>query len=296
MNTVEKSIFDALASGRGVNLPGLGSLSVVRQPAGFVSGKVLRPPHNKVAFSSEQHEGYLSLSGSEYDTWFATAVRGRNVVEIGGTGVLRDGVFYPSVELFSALNPDGAEPVVLRRRPLLWRKTACAVALIAGAVIGCVIWLDGRLSGMAEDADSLLVADMQEAAITEAAASEFSEQDALLSAEESGNAGPSEEVAAEDSVPVVDEPVSERGDAVDVSEAAVVYHVVAGVFSEEANADKLIARDALGIGSANYVKVPFAGGKTLVSAFAATSQDEALARRRSLCGTSGDLWIYRQER
>lgn len=295
MNTVEKSIFDALASGRGVNLPGLGSLFVVRQPAGFVSGKVLRPPHNKVAFSPEQHEGYLSLSGREYDAWFAAAVRDRKVVEIGGTGVLRDGVFYPSVELFSALNPDGAEPVVLRRRPLLWWKTAVSVVLIAGAVIGGVIWLDGHLSGMAEDADRSLVADIQDVASAEAAAADHLERDALVSTVESGSAVPSEEVAA-DSAPVVAEPVSETGAAADVSEAAVVYHVVAGVFSEEANADKLIARDDLGIGSANYIKVPFAGGKTLVSAFSTTSQEEALARRRLLCGTSGDLWIYRQER
>ncbi len=295
MNTVEKSIFDALASGRGVNLPGLGSLSVVRQPAGFVSGKVLRPPHNKVAFSSEQHEGYLSLSGREYDAWFEAMVRGRKIVEIGGTGVLRDGVFYPSVELFSALNPDGAEPVVLRRRPLLWWKTAVSVVLIAGAVIGGVIWLDGHLSGMSEVADRSLVADIQAAASAEAAVSDPSDQDAVVSTEGNGSAVQSEDVAV-DAVSVVDGTVSETGGAADVSAAAVVYHVVAGVFSEEANADKLIARDALGIGSANYVKVPFAGGKTLVSAFSTTSQEEALARRRLLCGTSGDLWIYRQER
>ena len=70
------------------------------------------------------------------------------------------------------------------------------------------------------------------------------------------------------------------------------FHLVAGVFSDPANADRLIAADPLGIGSANYRKVGFSGGKTLVSVFSSTDRAAVEARKRALAGVNNELWIY----
>lgn len=77
-----------------------------------------------------------------------------------------------------------------------------------------------------------------------------------------------------------------------VEAAGPMYHVVVGVFSEEVNADKLIASDPLKIGGERYRKVAFRGNKILVSAFAATDRASADSCRRALSRRNGDLWVY----
>lgn len=68
--------------------------------------------------------------------------------------------------------------------------------------------------------------------------------------------------------------------------------VVAGVFSTGENADKFIAEDELGVGSAAYSKHHY-GSKILVAVGGIfDTATAANTHRRTLPSTDGSLWVY----
>ena len=136
MNAIEKTIFDTLAAGRGTNLPGIGALYVEQSPAGFISGKPLRPPYNRIAFSPAENPAYPSAGTLEgYEEWALHSQQEGDVREINGVGVLRGGVFYPAVELYELLNPQGTEPVPVKPRYGTGRKLLIGISGIAVAAL-----------------------------------------------------------------------------------------------------------------------------------------------------------------
>lgn len=72
------------------------------------------------------------------------------------------------------------------------------------------------------------------------------------------------------------------------------YLLVVGVFSTDANADKMISQDPVGSGPDAYRKYPFKGGKILVSVFASDDRSVVEKRRRELRAVAPEMWIYRQ--
>ncbi len=73
----------------------------------------------------------------------------------------------------------------------------------------------------------------------------------------------------------------------------LVYHVVGGVYSVEANADKFIADSKKGSGkSLTFVKLSSPTGKVMVSIYQASSEGDAEAAKAKFGNDS--LWIYRQ--
>ena len=136
MNAIEKTIFDTLAAGRGINLPGIGALYVEQRPAEFISGKSLRPPYNRIAFSPAENPAYPSAGTLEgYEEWALHSQQEGDVREINGVGVLRGGVFYPAVELYELLNPQGTEPVPVKPRYGTGRKLLIGISVIAVAAL-----------------------------------------------------------------------------------------------------------------------------------------------------------------
>lgn len=290
MNDIEKIIFDTLASGRGINLPGIGSLSVERYPAEMQSDGRIIPPHGKVAFSTDESESFGSAALHQgYASWLQQASCANGILEIKGVGVLREGVFYPSVELHEKLNPQGTEPLAVKKagqrgRLALWITIAAGAVVLAVTAYICLPDRERHTNTVAAVADRTETPKAETTEVVPAAdnTATDNEQTDAAAAENLPEATPT----AED---VIQEQLENYAE---TSTAEGVSYLVVGVFSDPANADKLIARDPLGIGTASYAKVPFKGGKTLVSAFSSTDRAKVEARHRELSRRNNELWVY----
>lgn len=286
MDNVSKTIFDALASGGGINLPGIGSLHVEHCPAEFEDGTTLRPPYNRVIFSQSENPAYPSAGAVEgYSEWVGNFAPDSEAIEISGVGVLRGGVFYPAVELHDIINPQGTVPVEVQRRRLPRDKFligASVVAVIA-IVLAIVVIVNSSLdSGIGSD--SRYAAESESAVVVVESVQE-PEQAVAEPARTS-------EVAAEPAVEVA-EPVKAQPAARSATDMR--YHLVIGVFTDPDNVDKLIASDPFGIGSENYITFAFGAGNTLVSAFASDDRAAVDKRRRELSSIDDELWIYQRK-
>ena len=322
MNAIEKTIFDTLAAGRGINLPGIGALYVEQRPAEFISGKSLRPPYNRIAFSPAENPAYPSAGTLEgYEEWALHSQQEGDVREINGVGVLRGGVFYPAVELYELLNPQGTEPVPVKPRYGTGRKLLIGIGVIAVAalVMAVVVQISrfaDRKADTGETPAAIRIAREEaagassrgESTIAPAVAEEVKEETVADNRTVGTTPGKNAETENRSAGTVATATDMENGTANDAIADEIQrsleeyaspnvasgpeFHLVAGVFSDPANADRLIAADPLGIGSANYRKVGFSGGKTLVSVFSSTDRAAVEARKRALAGVNNELWIY----
>lgn len=320
MNAIEREIFDTLAAGRGINLPGIGALYVERRPAEFISGKSLRPPYNRIAFSPAENPAYPSAGTLEgYAEWALHSQQEGDVREINGVGVLRGGVFYPAVELYELLNPQGTEPVPVKPRYGTGRKLLIGIGVVAVAALVMTIVvqisrLADRNTDNGETPAAMRIAREEaagassrgESTIAPAVAEEVKEETVAESrtvgttgkGAETENRSAGAVTAATDTDGTANDAIADEIQrsleeyASPSTASGPEFHLVAGVFSDPANADRLIAADPLGIGSANYRKIGFSGGKILVSAFFSTDRAAVEARKRALAGVNDELWIY----
>ncbi len=109
MNTIEKLIFDRLASHQPVLLPGIGAFGVVSRGARDGHG-----PTNHVFYSLESDNDIpsvtsLGIDADDYHRWSEVA-RHNDELHIEGVGRLVLGEFTPSAELDRTLNPLENEP------------------------------------------------------------------------------------------------------------------------------------------------------------------------------------------
>lgn len=294
MNNIERTIFDILASGGGINLPGIGVLFVGRQGAELLEKGKVRPPQNKVFFKEAADSSFSSAESlSGYAQWLSAAKQKGNAIEIGGVGVLRGGVFYPSVELHKLLNPDNNEPVKARRKVGAGKKVMVGILVVGAAAL--VLWLVVSIDFWTRketdpSADSIAYQEQRDASargestIAPAVAAEAEEEIDAAQAEKA------QETAVED---VIQKQL--EGYASTETASSDTYYLVAGVFSEAANADKMIAADPLKIGSGNYSEMPF-GDKTLVSAYSSKDRAAVEKRRRELSSVDDALWIYERSK
>lgn len=314
MNKIEKTIFDALAAGGGINLPDIGSLRTEQCAAEFISAKSLLPPHSRIVFSMEANPAYPTVArDEEYLRWLEHAVHTDGVVEINGVGVLREGIFYPSVELHDTINPQGAQPIDVKRHHGTRDRFLVGAAVIAGAalIMTIVIAINEFVMGRdtagpapeyVAEAEETIAASRGESTIAPAVAEEACEEvaeelDTAVAAEETvSEAAAATDIAPEDAIQQQLEnyaaTASVPAETAPATPSATVYHLVVGVFSTPSNADRMIREDALGIGSANYTKADFGNGRTLVSACSSTDRKTVEARKRELAGRNSDLWIY----
>lgn len=301
MNDIEKIIFDTLAAGRGINLPGIGSLSVERHAAERLPDGRIIPPHGKVAFSPSENPAYGSAALHQgYSEWMKQAACSNGVIEIKGVGVLREGAFYPSVELHERLNPQGTDPLKIRKagqkgRMALWITIAAGAVILA---ITAIICLPDR-GQYVKPATTVNEADRTERITTARTVAEKTESPDVRTVTTTDiQTMPADETSLTASANGMEETTVGKTtqDHPEVHTVTTTHagisHLVVGVFADPANADKLISRDPLGIGTASYSKVPFKGGKTLVSAFSSDDREKVENRRRELSRINNELWVY----
>ena len=326
MKTIEKIIFDRLASGSGIELPEVGELRVEREAARFRNDTEIIPPHFRVIFDQDgkntekplidlisERKGIDAASASEqYMQWLGTARKEENIVEINDVGVINDGIFYPSIGLYEALNCGNTENVTVKKRSSAWKNVFIGLGVggAAAIVLLLVMVLDRRISSEAEENYGVEYA--METLRREKEAEETGESviAAIVPADTeeitdiSRGSSPSADV--EDIIlqelenyakasSVDTEPATTSAPQNNVAGNSPVYYLVAGVFSEPANADKMIKEDRLGIGSGNYMKVDFKDGKTLVSPYSSNNRQDVERRRKQLGGSNSEMWIYTKE-
>lgn len=331
MEAIDKLLYNLLSSGESVVLPEVGTLRV-EQSATTQSGNRAVCGSRRVRFSSRTDKGVRSvvsvmveeygLSNEEateaYGEWLRSARKGPEVT-IEGVGSVKKGFFKPTEEFDSeALNPWQTAPVTLhsRRLPLGWIFTICVVLGAAGAWM----WLVGGdadkeiAKDIAEEVDSVITEEAIVASLEEYAeeleVAPTPEEKVEIKTEEKvevkqevkpeqkpeqkpapapQQTQPKQVAPAEQSAPAVPAAIIPIQPVERTSGKSVV---VAGVFSTGENADKFIAEDELGVGSAAYSKHHY-GSKILVAVGGIfDTATAANTHRRTLPSTDGSLWVY----
>ncbi len=281
MSSVERLIFDVLAHRGSVQLPGVGTLEVMRRKAKRVSESQIMPPVNAVVFSPEgsseaadgaysvvdmlnQKEG-LSMDDAwaTYNAWAAGASQDGAFV-IDGVGTVRDGRFEPSEELHGALNPagdygDGAdtydEPRRVRRGMPWWAWVL--IGLLCLAIVFACLWFccDGfrdRLCGDGGRRTEVVTPVLPEAVVDTVAVA-----------------------------PLLPEPVGPR------------FHVIAGAFAEPGNAEKLmdrLRREHPGLTLSKLVQPRT--GYELVSIYSSADRAEAFRVLNRSWDVNPCMWVF----
>lgn len=146
-NLINKLIYNHLAAGQGVNLPGIGALVVEYAGARFASRKRLIPPQRQVRYQLHERAGLPSAidlletqtgdrrhAEAVYGAWLEDlgARGGRTPIDIEGVGKVSKGDFVLSPWLEKALNPQTTHPIRIRPR-CRWWWIVVLVLLLAGA-------------------------------------------------------------------------------------------------------------------------------------------------------------------
>lgn len=155
MEQVGRLIGGLLAGGGEVFLPGVGSLYTERRPAQRIDRRRVLPPYKAVAFASQQRgvslvdeivrvmrangaeqEGLQDAAQSVYDRWIAQAREGETL-RVEGVGTLKFKSFTPDEAFDLRLNPQGREPVRIRKtRRFDWACWVGVLAILVAAVFG----------------------------------------------------------------------------------------------------------------------------------------------------------------
>ncbi|MBO7343360.1 MAG: SPOR domain-containing protein [Alistipes sp.] len=290
---VNKIIYNMLISGRGVFLPGVGTLFIERQGARRIDKNRLMSPRNVVAFSSQEQapslvDEIVAIAGCQrqqaediFERWIAKTREGADVT-IGGVGVLRGKSFIADKTFNSTINPKGVRTLVVRRRSShAWIYAVCGVAVvIALAFFAYLQWGDSW------GIDQANVASDKPQELTVAAEPAV---DPVAERDEEQVAGQSAEplsATAQAASPDVQPQV--------VQNKAYAYYVVMGVFSSEQNAQRAVEQLRSNIKDAAAEVRPF-GDKYMVTAFGSDQREECNVFVRSYHDIYPDLWIYNKK-
>lgn len=290
---VNKIIYNMLISGRGVYLPGVGTLFIERQGARRIDKNRLMSPRNVVAFSSQEQapslvDEIVAIAGCQrqqaediFERWIAKTREGADVT-IGGVGVLRGKSFIADKTFNSTINPKGVRTLVVRRRSShAWIYAVCGVAVaVALAFFAYLQWGDSwgiDQANVASDKPQELTVAAEPA--VDPVAERNEEQVAGQSAEP---LSATTQAASPDVQPQV------------VQNKAYAYYVVMGVFSSEQNAQRAVEHLRSNIKDAAAEVRPF-GDKYMVTAFGSDKREECNVFVRSYHDIYPDLWIYNKK-
>ena len=276
MESIDKIIFNMLASRRPVVLPGVGTLHVERRAA-VVSGHDVKAPENRVAFSKTEHEGVQTLPqilesmgmGREhahrsYEQWLDGSTHDDRLT-INDVGSLHQGRFSPAAQIEHALNPTAYADSGHPERP---RNKRCLTHILLIVITALLLLLASLFAyntfykkwGCAKKR-------AQSEAVTQQPA----------------------QVAPETVEPVVTNDATTAVPAVAVKR----FHVAAGAFAIEQNADRLIARLVARYPDLQPQKVTYRNGLTVVSLFSSDNRNEVVVQRRALARShdNQEYWI-----
>ena len=279
---VNKIIYNMLISGRGVFLPGVGTLFIERQGARRIDKNRLMSPRNVVTFSSREQapslvDEIVAIAGCQraqaediYERWIAKTREGADVT-VGGVGVLRGKSFIVDKVFNSTINPKGVRTLVVRKKSsYAWIYAVCGVAVaIALAFFVYLQWGDSwefAKTNKSELASEQHVAEQPAEAVSET--------------------GVDAEAVAEPVAPVEQPQVAQS--------RTYAYYVVMGVFSSEQNAQRAVEQLRANIKDAGAEVLPF-GDKYMVTAFGSDKREECNVFVRSYHDIYPDLWIYNKK-
>lgn len=288
---VNKIIFNALVSGRGIYLPEVGTLFVERQAARRISSNKLLSPRNVVSFSSHERAESLvneivriAMCSSEqaqdvYSRWLSKTRRDNHVL-IEGVGELVDKSFRMEDGFSRLINPNGVKTLIIKRGSHWWIYLLCFVCVAISAAILYYAYVGSSSSFDAEPRSVVTVADdtandsveRNTGAATDSIASPAADTLALAAAETelATAASPAETHVA-------------------ASADSFSHYVVYGVFSTEQNAARGVEQAKAKAGDVECVIIPYKN-KYMVTLFGSNSSSECqrYLNRSPLEG----LWIY----
>ncbi len=233
MKSIDRLIFETLARRRSVFLVGLGTLEVKWRGARRISETRIVPPRSEVVFTPDELEGsvgVISLVGTErgvdeseaialYGSWLEAARRPGGTMSIDGVGVLSEEGMTVDRELHMVLNPTTNEEILTmeteRNSTPLWAWIV--IGILAALLVLGIIW--GWKKGLFEGGGSRqpVVETVVIAPAPPPAGDSLAVDGGVAAA-----AVPSAATAPRSTEPR--------------------FHVIAGAFSIESNADKFMAR------------------------------------------------------
>lgn len=306
---VNKIIFNALVSGRGVYLPGVGTLYIERQAARKISNTKLLSPRNVVAFSSQEQaislvrEIELVASCPEqqaadiYSRWL-NKTRVENTLTIDGIGMLVDKSFRMEDEFAEAINPQGVKTLVLRKKSSHWWVYVVVIlcTLLSLGAVGYYYFFDG----FAADEPTELMDDYSS---SEIGISDYTSEDAAQTEEETAP-------ATETTESTITENVATEGDAVNPAESATpsavvsktqdaeefqyAYYVVCGIYADSNNVPRAISQVKKAIADAQCQIFPYRG-KSMITLFGSDDRAECQQYINLHGSQLSGLWIYKAQ-
>ncbi len=148
---IGKLIARRLLANEAIALPEIGSLYTKRIGAKRISARWIEPPHRVVEFSDApmghslideiRHEAHCSeeQAADAYARWRAKATQeGR--LTIDGVGVLCLKSLTPTETFEKRLNPQGHEPIKVKRRPMPWWAWTLATLSVVTVLFGTFAW------------------------------------------------------------------------------------------------------------------------------------------------------------
>lgn len=279
MRTFDQIIFDELAARRPVMLEEVGYLKIDSVPAKVTGKNTVSAPRNVVAYTPDAHAearnviNILESEGTDYQQardqyygWLAEARRD-DAITIQGAGVLKDGIFTPTLELDKILNPN-TQAVVVKRKSMAWLWIVILVALLL------LIFFGYRSCNADKKKKPAQTENVQKPI------------EPVMAPDTVSTAVQSEPQPADDSAGNgLNYPLAGR------------YYVVAGVFDIPENADKLIAQLKRKFPDLTLEEFDYPGvrpGRTMVTVYSSTKQSETLNMRRQLAWGYDlhEYWIY----
>lgn len=287
-------IFNTLSSKQGIYLPGFGSLWVEYVSACLSDKNIICPPSNRVNFIPEMKDGAVSLiqkieelgvdrdtAENKYKEWLDSA-KTLQGISINGVGDVREGIFIPSEELYSTLNPrivnQEAKPSAekkLSNTEKSWIVLIILFALILAAGWGW--WFKNNRDATVDKNTTTNITTQAQTALPTPLAETTKETPSL-----------------KEELPEITNKEAEQAP-VKPTVTGTKYYVVGGVFSTQENADKFINDMKNKYPDLNYQKHDFKGGKIMVSLFGSDDNDETQKRRKELAKLIGEpeLWIHK---
>ncbi len=279
MSTVDKVIFDALVKRQSVVLPGVGSLEVKRRKAKKVSDTRIIPPQNVVVFNpAEIAEGesvVFLLAAAEdiddreartkYKSWLESAGsdNGLDIDEVGG---IKDEKFVIAPPLHAALNPTNEEELIVmekgKRGGSIWAWIFGGLLLALVALILLSYFGNGFFCGIQKKPKTEVVAPVVEPVIEEVEVT-------------------SEEVIIEN---------------LQQSAPRHRFHVIAGSFSIEKNADNYMKKIQREFPELKVEKIVNPrNGYWMVSIFSAPTERQAYNKINMYWDIDLNIWVYEEK-
>jgi hypothetical protein len=269
----------------------VGYLEVRRRKAKKLSDTRILPPQNVVAFTLEEildASSVVSLLTAEgmpreeahsiYDSWLADARNEDGDIRIDGVGEIRDGRVLVAAPLHNAINPEKEEIITMEKQQTkqngggsIWAWVLVGI-LLAVLVVG-VLWAckRGFFDGMC-DRDSR-TEEIEIMTIVDPAAEPVAEPAAACT-----------EKAVE--------PATASPDAAE-SPTDGHYHVIAGAFAIQSNADKLVKKIKAEYPELNPAKiVQPSTGYWLVSIYSAQTEREAYNTMHKYWDIDLYMWVH----